>query len=97
LSASPNPFTQGIAGAYRAYETALFANNRTDFAHLQSIVHELLLKPDGSGALVSEIRYVLVDEYQDTNYVQELHAKIGELTLENDDSGRAGLRYLSDS
>jgi len=33
----------GIARAYHAYETALFASNRTDFAHLQSIVHGLLL------------------------------------------------------
>jgi DNA helicase II / ATP-dependent DNA helicase PcrA len=33
LSASPDPFTQGIARAYRTYETALFTNNRTDFAH----------------------------------------------------------------
>ncbi len=71
LSSSPDPFTQGIARAYRAYETTLFANNRTDFAHLQSIVHGLLLQPEHSRALVSEIRYVLVDEYQDTNYVQE--------------------------
>jgi DNA helicase-2/ATP-dependent DNA helicase PcrA len=71
LSVSPNPFIQGIARAYRAYEAALFANNRTDFAHLQSIVHGLLLQPEHSGALVNEIRYVLVDEYQDTNYVQE--------------------------
>jgi DNA helicase-2/ATP-dependent DNA helicase PcrA len=71
LSASSNPFTQGIARAYGAYETALFANNRTDFAHLQSIVHGLLLQPEHCGAIASEVRYVLVDEYQDTNYVQE--------------------------
>lgn len=71
MSASHDPFTQGIAHAYRAYEAALFANNRTDFAHLQSIVHGLLVQPEHSGALESEIRYVLVDEYQDTNYVQE--------------------------
>jgi superfamily I DNA/RNA helicase len=43
----------------------------TASAHLQSIVHGLLLQPDHSGALASDIRYVLVDEYQDTNYVQE--------------------------
>jgi DNA helicase-2/ATP-dependent DNA helicase PcrA len=42
LSASPNPFAQGIAHSYRAYEAALSANNRIDFAHLQSIVHEIL-------------------------------------------------------
>lgn len=71
LAASPDPFRQGIARAYSAYETALFANNRTDFAHLQSIVHGLLLKSEHNGALASEIRYMLVDEYQDTNYVQE--------------------------
>jgi DNA helicase II / ATP-dependent DNA helicase PcrA len=71
MSASHDSFTQGIARAYRTYEAALFANNRTDFAHLQSIVHGLLVQPEHSGALESEIRYVLVDEYQDTNYVQE--------------------------
>lgn len=71
LSASPDLFTQNIARAYRAYETALFANNRVDFAHLQSIVHGLLLAPEHSGALASEMHYVMVDEYQDTNYVQE--------------------------
>ena len=71
LATSPDPFLQGIARAYRAYEAALFAKNRTDFAHLQSIVHGLLMHPDHGPALASEIRYVLVDEYQDTNYVQE--------------------------
>ncbi|HYX23702.1 MAG TPA: ATP-dependent helicase, partial [Thermoanaerobaculia bacterium] len=71
LSTSPAPFLQSIARAYRAYEAALFANNRTDFAHLQSIVHGLLLQPEHTGALASGIRYLLVDEYQDTNYVQE--------------------------
>jgi DNA helicase-2/ATP-dependent DNA helicase PcrA len=71
LSASADPFTQGIARAYRAYETALFANNRTDFAHLESIVHGLLLQPEHGAALAREIRYMIVDEYQDTNYVQE--------------------------
>lgn len=71
LAASPDLFLQAIACAYRAYETALFSNNRVDFAHLQSIVHGLLLNPEHSRALANEIRYVLVDEYQDTNYVQE--------------------------
>jgi DNA helicase-2/ATP-dependent DNA helicase PcrA len=71
LSAAPGPFLQGIARAYRAYESVLLSNNRTDFAHLQSIVHGLLLQPEHSRILADEIRYVLVDEYQDTNYVQE--------------------------
>jgi DNA helicase-2/ATP-dependent DNA helicase PcrA len=81
LSASADPFIESIARAYRVYEAALFANNRTDFAHLQSIVHGLLLNPKHSRALANEIRYVLVDEYQDTNYVQEqLLLKVTEQT-----------------
>src|ERR1035437_3004493 len=71
MSASPDPFMKGIARSYRAYETTLFAKNRTDFAHLQSLVHGLLLQPEHSGTIAAEIRYMLVDEYQDTNYVQE--------------------------
>ncbi|MBL0058526.1 MAG: ATP-dependent helicase [Elusimicrobia bacterium] len=71
LSASPDIFTQNLARAYRAYESTLFANNRIDFAHLQNIVHNLLLHPEHSAAIAREIRYVMVDEYQDTNYVQE--------------------------
>jgi DNA helicase-2/ATP-dependent DNA helicase PcrA len=71
LAESPGPFLQGIARAYRAYEAALFANNRTDFAHLQSLVHGLLLDPEHGRAITRDVRYVLVDEYQDTNYVQE--------------------------
>ena len=71
ISASPDAFRKAIGGAYRAYESALIANNRTDFAHLQSIVHGLLIEPSHSLALAGEFRYMLVDEYQDTNYVQE--------------------------
>ena len=71
LLISPDPFIQGIGRAYQTYEETLFANNRSDFAHLQSIVHGLLLHPEHGGAISGEIRYVLVDEYQDTNYVQE--------------------------
>ena len=71
LEGSSRAFLKRIASAYRAYEDALFANNRTDFAHLQSIVYELLLSPEHQDVLASPIRYMLVDEYQDTNYVQE--------------------------
>jgi len=71
LATSQDPFLKGIARAYRTYMTTLFANNRIDFAHLQSLVHKLLLDPEHSHAIANEIRYILVDEYQDTNYVQE--------------------------
>ncbi len=71
LASSSNQFLQKIAAAYRAYEEALFANNRTDFAHLQSIVHGLLTVPTTRKTITKDIKYILVDEYQDTNYVQE--------------------------
>jgi len=71
VSSSAKPFLKKIAAAYRAYEKTLFENNRTDFAHLQSIVYDLLLNSEHLNALAKEIRYVLVDEYQDTNYIQE--------------------------
>ena len=71
LAASGSPFLRLIAGAYRAYEAALYANNRVDFAHLQSIFHGLLEDEKHRKALTGDIRYVLVDEYQDTNMVQE--------------------------
>jgi len=71
LAASGQPFLQEISRAYRAYEDALFANNRVDFAHLQSMVHGILSDPQHSPFITNEVRYMLVDEYQDTNYVQE--------------------------
>ena len=71
LEDSESPFLSHLARSYRAYEQALRGNNRVDFAHLQTTVHELLSDPVHSVALTGDIRYVLVDEYQDTSYVQE--------------------------
>ncbi|MBS1914419.1 MAG: ATP-dependent helicase [Bacteroidetes bacterium] len=71
LAASADPFLCALARAYVAYEQALAVANRTDFAHLQSHVHALLAGPDSLPTLAGTVRYLLVDEYQDTNYVQE--------------------------
>lgn len=60
-----------IGGAYHTYQQALFSNNRLDFAHLQKLVHELLRNPDVAQAISRGVKYVLVDEYQDTNFIQE--------------------------
>lgn len=68
---SGSAFLHGIGQAYLAYRDALFQNNRVDFAHLQRLVYDLLADPDLMEAVSSRIKYVLVDEYQDTNYVQE--------------------------
>lgn len=71
LAASSSPFLQKIAAAFTAYETALMEKNRVDFAHLQSMVFHLLQDPAVCRTLTGDIRYILVDEYQDTNTVQE--------------------------
>lgn len=71
LIASGDSFLAAIGKAYQAYEKALLAANRIDFAHLQSMVLDLLKEPATYEAVTRDLKYVLVDEYQDTNYVQE--------------------------
>ena len=71
LISSDNAFLRAIGGAYQRYEQALFDANRVDFAHLQRFVYELLVDPETANAVIGDHRYVLVDEYQDTNYIQE--------------------------
>ncbi|MBI5854611.1 MAG: ATP-dependent helicase, partial [Nitrospirae bacterium] len=71
LVGSTDPFLAAIGQAYRRYERALLGANRTDFAHLQRLVYDLLGDPGTADAVTRDLRYVLVDEYQDTNYVQE--------------------------
>jgi DNA helicase II / ATP-dependent DNA helicase PcrA len=71
LATSTDPFLAAMGIAYRRYERALLDANRTDFAHLQRLVYGLLGDPGTAGAVTRGLRYVLVDEYQDTNYVQE--------------------------
>ena len=71
LIASADPFIAAIGTAYRRYEQALLAANRVDFAHLQRLVHDMLDDPAHADALSPGPRYLLVDEYQDTNHVQE--------------------------
>lgn len=71
LVASADPFVAAIGSAYRRYERALLDANRTDFAHLQRLVYDLLGDPTTADAVTRDLRYVLVDEYQDTNYIQE--------------------------
>lgn len=81
LALSADASLAAIGKAYQAYEKALFEANRVDFAHLQRIVLNLLDDPGTGDALTRDLKYVLVDEYQDTNYVQErLLLKLTETT-----------------
>ena len=71
LIGGTDPFLVAIGNAYRRYERALLDANRIDFAHLQRLVHDLVDDPDTAQVVTRDLRYVLVDEYQDTNYIQE--------------------------
>ncbi len=71
LLKSRDPFIVAIGKAYIAYEKALLDSNHIDFSHLQRSVLDLLEAPETGPALTGEVKYVLVDEYQDTNFLQE--------------------------
>jgi DNA helicase-2/ATP-dependent DNA helicase PcrA len=71
LVEAPNLFLQALGRAHATYREKLFEKNRIDFAFQQKLVHDLLLSPEFLKAVTNKIRYVMVDEYQDTNYIQE--------------------------
>lgn len=71
LIASDDAFLKAIGSAFVRYKQALLDANRLDFAHLQRYVYDLLNEPNSAEAVIGACRYLLVDEYQDTNYIQE--------------------------
>ena len=90
LQEDSDPFLQRVGSAYDAYRTSLLEDNRLDFAHQQKLVYELLEDPQIAQAVTKAIKYVLVDEYQDTNYIQEqillkLSASNGNLCVVGDE------------
>lgn len=67
-----------LAEIYNDYKSSLENHRRCDFAHLQQKFLDFLKKPLGRRFLQGNntdlhpgIRYVMVDEYQDTNPIQE--------------------------
>ena len=71
LCNAAEPFLRRLGVAYMAYQRAVFSNNRLDFAHQQRLVYDLLCDPLVADGLTRDVRYVMVDEYQDTNFIQE--------------------------
>ncbi len=71
LIQSEDEFVQAIGNAYVAYTAKLVETNRIDFAHQQKIFMELLNDSTIGPGILERIKYVMVDEYQDTNYIQE--------------------------
>ncbi len=62
LTAARDPFLVALGRAYISYDKTLLENNRVDFAHLQSIVLNLLEEPTIATAVCKSINFVLVDE-----------------------------------
>lgn len=60
-----------LGQAYRAYQHVLIQENCVNFAALQKIACNLLKEPTVANQFIQGIRYVFVDEYQDTNSLQE--------------------------
>jgi superfamily I DNA/RNA helicase len=71
MSTASSTFLQELGRCYQAYQAKLFQNNKIDFAFQQKLVHDLLLDRDCLKSVNNRIHYVMVDEYQDTNYIQE--------------------------
>src|ERR1043166_9694225 len=78
LQASGNPQLARLATLYQEYRQLLLTNFRCDFSVLQDRFLEFLGTPVGQSFVHGDgppgkpgIRWVLVDEYQDTNLMQE--------------------------
>jgi DNA helicase-2/ATP-dependent DNA helicase PcrA len=82
---------QVVIEAYRRYVDLLCENNLADFAFLQRHAYDMLgANPDIVAELRDRYRAILVDEYQDTNAVQEHVLKLladdgANLTVVGDD------------
>lgn len=76
LVESPDDFIRQLGQSYKRFEFQLWETNKIDFAHLQKLFVQILQDPDIGPGVISRVRYVMVDEYQDTNYIQEVIVKL---------------------
>ena len=72
-----DPRTRDIRSVYELYQKRMMANNAVDFDDIIMLTVELLQNnPDVLEYYQNKFRYVLVDEYQDTNYAQFVLTKL---------------------
>lgn len=71
LKEADDELVSSLAVAYERYRHFLIEKNSIDFAHLQVFFLELLASTTEGKQVKQAIKYVMVDEYQDTNFVQE--------------------------
>jgi DNA helicase-2/ATP-dependent DNA helicase PcrA len=64
-------YDQTVADVYQLYQRRLFASNAVDFDDLLMLTVDVLERfPDALEKWQKAFRYILVDEYQDTNHAQ---------------------------
>jgi DNA helicase II / ATP-dependent DNA helicase PcrA len=64
-------YDQTVADAYQLYQRRLFASNAVDFDDLLMLTVDVLERfPEALEKWQKAFRYILVDEYQDTNHAQ---------------------------
>ncbi len=64
-------YDQTVAEAYELYQRRLFGSNAVDFDDMLMLTVEILERfPEARERWQNAFRYVLVDEYQDTNHAQ---------------------------
>ena len=72
-----DPRTKDIKAVYELYQKRMLANNAVDFDDIIMLTVELLENnEDVREYYQHKFRYVLVDEYQDTNYAQYVLTKL---------------------
>jgi ATP-dependent DNA helicase UvrD/PcrA len=70
-------YDQTVADVYALYQRKLFQANAVDFDDLLMLTVEVLQRfPEAREAWAKRFRYVLVDEYQDTNHAQYVMLKL---------------------
>ena len=72
LKASDDIGVSVLGNVVEKYQSMLSERNLLDFATIQIECYKLLKEqPDILQALQQKLRYIMIDEYQDTNYIQE--------------------------
>jgi DNA helicase-2/ATP-dependent DNA helicase PcrA len=70
-------YDQTVADVYQLYQRRLFASNAVDFDDLLMLTVDVLDRfPEARAKWAKAFRYVLVDEYQDTNHAQYVLLKL---------------------
>lgn len=72
LKTDGNPDIRILGNVLEAYKDILVENNLVDFASIQTEAYRLMKdNPEILKELQNRLQYIMIDEYQDTNYIQE--------------------------